>query len=214
MMRKLLRFLLWLALIGGAFVGLLRLTALRWWRVPDNDPWLQASVMPTLNAGDWVVLWRLTSPSDGDLVLCPEPGAPERVVVGRLMARGGDEIEIGGSTVTVNDRGFGTERSCGHFEVVHPRSGRAIEQTCSIEDLDGRLHPRGNANDPDAVPTPLPKVSIAPGKVFLVSDNRQLPFDSRDYGPVDAASCKETIVFRLWGSRGFFDASRRFDVIR
>jgi hypothetical protein len=50
--------------------------------------------------------------------------------------------------------------------------------------------------------------------VALVSDNRRFPYDSRDYGPVERATCTDTVFFRLIGPGGFFDASRRFQYVR
>jgi signal peptidase I len=49
------------------------------------------------------------------------------------------------------------------------------------------------------------------GKLFLVSDNRSMHEDSRDFGQVDASTC-EHIVFRLWGEH-YTDSSRRFTII-
>jgi hypothetical protein len=55
---------------------------------------------------------------------------------------------------------------------------------------------------------------VPPGHVYLVSDNRLFPYDSRDFGPVEARSCKETVFFRLVGRGGFFDAKTRFTYVR
>ena len=52
---------------------------------------------------------------------------------------------------------------------------------------------------------------VEPGKLFLVSDDRHIHKDSRDFGGVDAATC-EHVVFRLWGER-FTDGSRRFNIL-
>ncbi|HMJ10312.1 MAG TPA: hypothetical protein VK524_02845, partial [Polyangiaceae bacterium] len=92
-MRKLVRFLLWTAIVLGVLVALARYTAIRWWRVPANDPYLEASVAPTVRGGDWIILWRLTKPDYGDLVLCPEPEAPHRVVIGRIAGESDQKIE-------------------------------------------------------------------------------------------------------------------------
>src|SRR5215216_6068952 len=101
-MRKMFRFLFWLALVVGIFVGVLRLTAIRWWRVPHDDQYLTASISPSIWPGDLLLLWRLTRPGFGDLVVCPEPGHPERVVVGRLVGEERDVVQVEGSTITVN----------------------------------------------------------------------------------------------------------------
>ena len=55
-------------------------------------------------------------------------------------------------------------------------------------------------------------VTVDPGKILLVSDNRHMHLDSRDFGTVDPSSC-EHIVFRLWGHSGYGDAPHRFNLI-
>jgi signal peptidase I len=213
-MRSLWRLLLWGAVIAAVIIGALRLVAIRWWRLPTNDPWLDASVEPTLRGGDLVVLWRLTPPHYGELVICPEPGAPERVVVGRILGEPGDNIVIDATMVTVNNRPITAERACSdpRTTVKHPRTGQPVNQDCEMENVGGALHPRattgGQPGPPARVATTVPE-----GRVFLVSDNRLFPFDSRDYGPVERASCRETVIYRLLGQDGFFDVGRRFTYI-
>src|SRR5688572_22140260 len=97
----------------GALVGVLRLTCLRWWQVPLDDPDLAASIAPTLGAGDWVILWRATAPGFGDLVLCPDPEDPSEVFIGRIAAEGGDKLEIDPrGMLTVNNSRIRSERAC------------------------------------------------------------------------------------------------------
>jgi len=213
-MRTLWRFLLWSAVIAAVIIGALRAVAIRWWRLPTNDPWLEASFEPTLRGGDLIILWRLTPPHYGDLVVCPEPSAPERVVVGRILGEAGDNIVIDASAVTVNTHLIATERACTDpkVSVKHPRTGQPVDQGCEMENVGGALHPRattgGQPGPPARVETRVPE-----GRVFLVSDNRLFPFDSRDYGPVERATCRETIFYRLLGLDGFFDVGRRFTYI-
>ena len=111
-MRKLLRFLFWVALVLGALIGLARLVAIRWWRVPNDDPYLTASLSPSVHAGDLILLWRLTKPGYADLVMCPEPKRPDRVVIGRIVAEANDEIEVHGAELTLNHKHLGTESNC------------------------------------------------------------------------------------------------------
>jgi signal peptidase I len=206
--------MLWSAILAALVVGALRAVAIRWWRLPLNDPWLQASVEPSLRGGDLIVLWRLTPPHYGDLVLCPEPNAPERVVVGRILGEAGDSIVIEGAHVTVNGHSVATERACtqAQLSVPHPGNGQAVDLRCDLEKAGGALYSRAYAA---GASTALARVStsVPEGRVFLVSDNRLLPFDSRDYGPVERSSCRESVVFRLIGQNGFFDVERRFTYI-
>jgi signal peptidase I len=214
---SIIRFTVFFVVIVGALVGVLRLTCLRWWQVPEDDPDLAASIAPTLRGGDWIILWRATDPSFGDLVLCPDPEDPAEVVIGRIAGEPGDllvndssgRLEINGSRIT-SDSACNVPR----FTVEHPRSGEEIELRCDIETLGGRYHQRA------LVPAKAPlkpiagKREVAAGTVFLISDNRYLPFDSRDFGPLAKASCRETVIFRLVSRLGFSDVAARLSWIQ
>lgn len=214
-MRSLLRLLIWTGLLAASLVGLARITAIRWWRVPLDDPWLVASVAPTLKGGDWVVLWRLTRPRQGDLVLCPEPKAAERVVVGRVFGTANDEVDSSGGSLRLNGRIPAKEGSCPEVHAQHPKSGTPIELACSLENLEGHVHLRADSRTEAAAPPSANRpVTVEPGQFFLASDNRQIYFDSRDYGAVPAESCQETFVFRLWSKEGYFNPSGRFEILR
>lgn len=214
-MRRLARVLLWTALILGVVIGVARATAIRWWRVPEGDPYLAASIAPTLRAGDLVLLWRATPPRFGDLVMCPEPNRPDRVTIGRIVAESGDTVSVVDSDVTVNDRKPSTERACTQrkFTVEDPNSGEEVEQNCQIENLSGHLHMRGSTGGHKLVPLSI-KEKISLGRVFLLSDNRLYPYDSREFGPVDVSTCRETVIFRLWSRKGFFDVASRLSFIQ
>ncbi|MBI3205949.1 MAG: signal peptidase I [Polyangiaceae bacterium] len=213
-MQKLGKFLLWTALILGVLIGILRATAIRWWRVPEGDPYLEASIAPTLRGGDFVILWRGTKPKFGDLVTCPEPKAPERMVIGRIIGDPGDKVHVEGAKVSVNGRGAETEHACKphKFKVNHPSTGAEIEQNCDVEAVAGVSHMRGSTAGHGVQPTPVDQ-TVEAGKYFLVSDNRLLPYDSRDFGLVDVETCKETVFFRVVSRGGYFDSDARFTVI-
>jgi signal peptidase I len=212
-MGKLIRFLFWTAAIIGVVVGLAHLLALRWWQIPVDDPRLSASITPTLRAGDWVILWRATPPHFGALVACPDPQDETTTVIGRLVGESGDTLNIDGGRLSLNKHRVETETACSPttFKVNHPSSGSEVEQHCSVEILGGVYHMRGEV---DGVAYPISTVrTVDEGKVFLVSDNRAFPYDSRSYGTLDRSSCKETVVFRIFGKDGFDDADSRFTFI-
>jgi signal peptidase I len=214
-MRKMFRFLFWCALIVGGMIGILRATAIRWWRVPSDDPFLTASLSPSIRAGDLILLWRLTKPGFGDLVLCPEPKRPERVVIGRLVGEGRDDLVVEGDDITINRKRQVVESNCaqGTFIEHDPATGIQVEQRCSIEDLGGGTSFRGEIPASALRPADV-KTTVPEGTVWLVSDNRLYPYDSRDFGPVVRSTCAETVFFRLVGAGGFFDAETRNQYIR
>ena len=213
---SLIRNVVWGAIVLGIVVGLLRLTALRWWRVPDDDDDLAASIAPTLGPGDWVILWRLTPPGFGDLVLCPDPEDASEVVVARLVGEPGDTVEIAeDGDLEVNHVRMRSERACKRpsFTVENPRSGEPVELRCDIETVGGVHHQRALMPTTGLRPMPV-KVEVEPGDVFLISDNRYHPFDSRDFGALPQASCSEAVVFRLVSRLGFAHVDSRLSWIQ
>lgn len=205
----------WTVLVLGVLVGAARALAIRWWRIPEGDPYLAASIAPTLAAGDLVLLWRASPPHFGDLVVCPEPERPDRIVIGRVVGENGDSVSVVDADVTVNDRKPSTERACNprEFTVEDPNSGEQVKQICQVENLSGHLHKRGSTSGHKLPPLSI-KRDVALGQFFLLSDNRLYPYDSREFGTASASSCRETVVFRIWSRAGFFDGESRFDVIQ
>lgn len=202
----------------GIIVGVLRLTCLRWWQVPEDDADLAASIAPTLSPGDWVILWRATAPGFGDLVLCPDPEDPSEVFIGRIAGEGGDTLKIDEmGMLTINNSRIRSERACEtqKFTVANPRSGAEVELRCDIETMGGVHHQRALVPSPK---TPLKPVSmtreVEPGSVYLISDNRLFPFDSRDFGPLPKASCGEAFIFRLVSRLGFSHVNSRLTWIQ
>lgn len=212
-MGKLARFLFLATALLAIVIGALRATAIRWWQVPSDDPYLEASVAPTLRGGDWILLWRLTAPSLGDLVLCPEPGAPGRVVIGRIAGVEGQTVSVKGTSLFVDGRRAASHGRCreSRFSVLDPARDVPVDQICDREELGGRVHLRGTA--PDTVRPADVEMALGDGQVFLLSDNRLFPYDSRDFGPVERSTCTERVFFRLIGPRGFGDVETRFTFI-
>lgn len=212
----LLRVAVFVAVVLGLLVAVLRLTCLRWWQVPLDDPDLAASVAPTLGAGDWLILWRGTAPGFGDLVLCPDPENPGQVFIGRIAAEGGDVLKVDATgAMTVNNARVRSERSCEERQVVveNPRTGDEVELRCDVEKLGGVYHQRALVPASDPLPPAPLKREVERGSVFLISDNRAFPFDSRDFGSLPSAACAETIVFRLVSRLGFSHVKSRLSRI-
>ena len=215
-MAALTRFLVWLVVLVGVVVGFARLTAVRWLRLPENDPVFETSLLPTLEGGDLVLLWRLSRPGFGDLVLCPEPQFPDRYVIGRIAGLGGDTVHIKDGKPLVNAKPFVIERSCDPpvFSFPHPdQPSEVVEQQCSWEQMGSVLHTMGDPQVGPIVPEDR-EYEVPEGHWFLLSDNRHFPYDSRDYGYIDQADCKEMVVARLVSRRGWTDSKRRITYIQ
>jgi len=208
------KLVVWLAVIGGGIAALLRATCMRSWTAPTDDALLSLSIMPTLEAGDLLLLWRAGTPAYGELVRCPDPEAQGRFVIGRILGEQGDRIVAELGSITVNDKIIGSRRACqpSQLSVFDPTTGEAFDLTCEIEEAGGIEYTRARATRPAPQPTPF-RVTVPSGHVFLASDDRHYHDDSRDFGTVRKDTCQERIVFRLWSARGWFDEGRRMALI-
>lgn len=197
----------WVLAILGAIAGLLHLLVFDTWVVPSADPAFGASVLPTLMKEDRILTRRGSTPGVGELARCVSPTTGD-YVVGRVYGREADTVQIRGSVVLTNGKAVTARHACPAVTVAHPVSGGLVSMSCSVVETGAWSysyldHPEMRGGDHSA--------KVEPGKVYLVSDNRLMHQDSRDFGQVDVATC-EHVVFRLWGER-YTDGSRRFDIL-
>jgi signal peptidase I len=208
---KFVKVILWIVGILGAITGILYLTLFDVWTVPADDPMLAASIEPALRAGDVIVISRRASGDRGYLVRCtdPRPENPGGFVVARVLARPGEKIEIQGDNVSVDAKRNPSAFACDPITMKHPLTDEDVELVCSTEDTGEVKFGAYRAKSRNGVPA---KATVQNGMVYLVSDNRYIHMDSRDYGQIDPATCQH-VMFRLWGHEGFGDAKHRFNVI-
>lgn len=200
--------MVWLGAIFGGIAFLLHLFVYDAWVIPGTDPMLLASIQPTLFPEDRVLVRRGGTPKTGDLARCasPEPGAD--YVIGRVMGGPGDPVEIREERVYLAGKPMPSRHGCPPVVVTHPLNGQPVTLSCRVEDTGSFTYSYLVAAEyPEGTRT----ARVEMGKLFLVSDNRHIHKDSRDFGQVDASTC-EPIVFRLWGD-SFVDTSRRFTVL-
>lgn len=210
-MGKFFKGLIWVVGVLSAIVIILRLTLLDVWTIPD-DLVLDSSMRPTLAGGDTVILLTRGTRGFGDLVRCTDPEDAQRFVVGRIVGLGGDNVEVANPDVIVNGTKYNHADGCtaAALNVPHPRSGSPTPAVCNRVDMAGGWHYRAFVPSSES-PT---KHKVGEGLVYLLSDDRSFHDDSRDFGAIPIETCKNLIVFRLWGKGGFDDESSRFMYIR
>lgn len=206
----------WFKILGwvGGILGVLALLAYIFlvdtWRIPSDDPLEAASILPTLAPGDLVLVSRHKNLSRGDLLRCPDPDAPGRWVIGRAMAQAGETITIDHESLTIDRTHMTSPRACDppHVTVHDPQKDDDIVLDCSVEEwgeLDfGSLHS-------GQFPEPPSHTTVDHGW-YLLSDDRHIHLDSRDFGAMDPTACQH-IVFRIVSKDGFGDAKHRLSVI-
>lgn len=213
-MGKLFRGLGWLlgALVVIGVVA--RIAFVDVWKIPEDDGRLSISLEPTLSGGDTVLMLTRGEPGFGDLVRCTDPDDATRFVVGRVAGVAGDTVQINGHDLIVDGKRYAGEMACAieQVTVIHPTSGEKVVLGCDQVQMGGHVHMRGYSGKRE-ITTPV-KATVEMGKVFLLSDDRSWPDDSRAFGTLPVSSCKRQIFFRLWSSSGFGDDKRRLTYIR
>jgi signal peptidase I len=205
-MRGFLKLLAWTTGIVVVIIVVLNLTVFESWVIPNDDPMFVVSILPTLRPGARVLALRSGAISSGNLVRCTDPDATGRYVVARVVAHGGEQVEAGES-VLVNGKRNPAPHACDDAKMFlrHPSTQEDVALGCGVEDTAGNEH---QVLRDFEHPGPTVKTVVEVGKIYLISDNRHLHLDSRDFGQIDPATCQH-IVYRLWGE-SWFDSSQRF----
>jgi signal peptidase I len=199
-MRTWLKILAWVGGIVGAVLLVLYIFVFDVWTVPADDPLLSASIEPTLSAGDVVVISRHTTVARGNLLRCADPQAPGRFVIARAIGRFGDKLAISDEVVSIDPP---------TVTLRDPSSGDDVVLSCSVEEYGEMTYSALRTRDHPEPPT---KAEVEVGKWYLVSDDRHIHLDSRDFGQIDPNTCLH-IVFRLEGAAGFGDSKKRLNII-
>lgn len=206
-MNDFVRRVFWSTGIFGAVCALLYLLVVDVWVVPP-DRVLATSVLPTLAPGDKLLVHRGKTPRFAELARCASPTAPGQWVVGRVFGVPGDRVEVTDGHVLTNGAAIEVRHACDAVTVAHPVTQNLLTLGCRVAET--RPFSFSYLNAPE-LRSGTHVTVVEAGKVFLVSDNRLLHQDSRDFGQIEAATC-EHVVLRLWGER-FTDASRRLNVV-
>lgn len=137
------------------------------------------SMVPTIQIGDQVVanklVYRIREPARGDIVIFKSPLDRHQYLIKRVVAVGGDSIEIRDKTVFINDTPI--DDPWGHHldPQIIPQSG----------DEGGK---RGN----------LAPIVLPPETYFLLGDNRNESKDSRDWGAIKREDIKGKVSVIYW----------------
>jgi signal peptidase I len=201
--------LAWTIGIGAVVGAILYALLFDVWTIPTDDPQLAASIEPSISAGDTVLVSRSTSPDVGVLARCVDPDQPGRYVIARIVAKYGDVLDISGGTFQINGHGVSSPNACDPptITVRSPVTGQEEELHCSNEEYAGVNHAAIRSGNESTK-----HVEVEGGRLYLISDNRAMHLDSREYGQVAQGSCQR-VLFRLWGSGGYGDSKRRFSFV-
>lgn len=155
-----------------------------------------AGMSPTLRIGDHIMVdKRARRPDRGDVVVFESPLDRSTDYVKRVVALGGDTVEVVKGTLIVNGKEVTRERvQNGCPDGAAPDEG----VPCVIweETVGDRRYQVGM--DPVTGPRDLERRVVPPGTVFVLGDNRDNSSDSRVWGPVPLENLKGTVRFIYW----------------
>jgi signal peptidase I len=180
-----LAFMLALVLLGlqlcGAFV--VRRTVVEAFKIPAG------SMLPTLEVGDHVFVSKLRHvPERGDVIVFHYPKEPAIDFVKRVIAVGGDTVELRKDEVILNGKPLPHEPlgDC-EYDDYSEQEGGWQRRTCSArgEALNG--HHYRVFYDRGAERASFPPVKVPPDSFYVLGDNRDNSHDSRYWGFVPRA---------------------------
>lgn len=193
MIKGLLKFLLFVAAILAIVATVLRLFFVDVVVIGDDR------MAPTLLAGEQAFMWRGSDPEYGRMMVCRNPAIPSQYVIGRIIATTGMEVSVGRNMLNINN----TRPDLDWKGIVRwhdPALGRPLNIKWGIESLTGVDHLYMVRED---FQWTLRPTRVGGGKLYLLSDYRSmLGYDSRSFGPVDAATCIGHIFMRFTPAEG------------
>ena len=134
------------------------------------------SMLPTFLLGDYFLtnkyIYKFTEPKRGDLVVFPYPLNPSVDYIKRVVAVGGDSIEIIDKILYVNKKQLDEPYVIHAEATIYPST----------------LGPRDNFG-------PL---TVPENNVFVLGDNRDNSYDSRFWGPVKQNTVKARAELIYW----------------
>lgn len=140
-----------------------------------------ASMEPTLERGDHVVaafdVFESAPPARGDIVLFVSPEDSRSELMKRVVALGGDVIEVRDKKIYLNG-----------YEIEEPWAVHADPSTLVRDDSPNRYFQRDQ----------LGPVTVPEGHLFVLGDNRDFSRDSRFYGPVSIDSVRGAPLYVYW----------------
>ena len=164
-----------------------------------------ASMSPTIGLNDRIlankIAYRAADPQYGDIILFhPPTGGWRDTYIKRIVALGGDTVEIKDEEVRINGRELPRELAGPGTTVAGP-AGKMVEGKVYRE-RNGRAEYRIFLADagPSEKPGPV-QVTVPENHCFVLGDARDNSLDSRQFGPIPYALIKGRADYLYWPAR-------------
>ncbi|MFH0976510.1 MAG: signal peptidase I [Spirochaetota bacterium] len=130
------------------------------------------SMNPDIKKGDYVLILKIGSSKEGDIVLVKSKVEKGRVILKRLIAKGEKIVELKDKKIYINETEF-------------------IPKWKILSD-DARIFPESFSNRDNLFP-----VKVNKGEVFVLGDNFDYSFDSRTFGAVDERLIIGRVIYKF-----------------
>jgi signal peptidase I len=186
---------LWALAFGDAVA--VRVLAVEPFQAPSS------SMVPTLPYGSHFFADKRARPIErGDVVVFTYPVEPDKKFVKRVLAVGGDRVEVRDDAFFVNGRPIARRRVEGSCTYEEPDlvGGRVEQRACvAYEEELGERRWRV-IQDEGRAPRSMEPRTVPADHVFVVGDNRDNSHDSRAFGPVatSAVTGRAVVRFASW----------------
>ncbi len=166
-----------------------------------------ASMFPTIGLNDRIlankIAYRKAEPQYGDIVLFRPPTAGWRdTYIKRIVALGGDTIEIRAKEVYVNGRPLAREL-VGPATVAAGHTGRTVEGKVYRERNRGAEYMIFLAEAGSPEKSGLGQITVPAHHCYVLGDNRDDSLDSRQFGPIPYAVIKGRADYLYWPARSW-----------
>jgi signal peptidase I len=164
-----------------------------------------ASMFPTIGRNDRIlankIAYRQADPQYGDIILFrPPTGGWRDTYIKRIVALGGDTVEIKDKEVYVNGqklaRGFVGPRTAVMGPAGQTAEGKVYEERNGRAEYTIFLAEAGSPGK-----SRLAEITVPAHHCFVLGDNRDDSFDSRQFGPIPYAVIKGRADYLYWPAR-------------
>jgi signal peptidase I len=171
-----------------------------------------ASEYPTLLPGDRILAdktayWK-TDMARGDVVLFhPPTGDWRKNYIKRIVALGGDTVEIKQGELYINDQKLPRELVSAQTTMVDT-SGKVVEGRIYREHNADKIYKIFLANDGPQQASDFGKITVPEDHCFVLGDNRSNSLDSRRFGPIAYATIQARADYIYWPADTWFRFGR------
>ncbi len=146
---------------------------------------LTASMAPSLLPGDVALVLKPGDVEAGDVVAIEEPGGEGARYLKRVVAVGGEEVELSAGRLYVDGAPLAVDET---ISVVW------LDPDCGEHSGEARTETRGDRRWSVLLGGEQARVEVPEGHLWLLGDNRASSSDSRHWGAVP----REAVLGRVW----------------